>query len=106
MTEISKEQLILQQPSKDALLQDVPADVNAFQLKHWDKGVFSLELLNLAITPPTVAIADGGVSDEINVPEGQIKEGTYGGTQLAITEIFSRIETRLVNFYVPLTTGA
>lgn len=98
MTESTKAELILQHPLKEELLQDVPADANDFQLKHWDRGVFSLELLSLAITPPTVAITDGGVSDEVHVPEGQVKEGTYRGTQLALTEIYHRIEKRLVIF--------
>lgn len=77
-------------------MQDVPANINDFVLKEWDKGVFSLELLDMSITPPTVAITDEGISDEIHVPKGQVKVGTYGGTQLAITEMFSRIEGRYV----------
>ena len=106
MTEITKEQPILQHPSKDELLQDVPADVNDFRLKHWDKGIFSLELHNLAITAPTKAVTNGSISDEVVVSEGQVKEGTYHGTRLAITEIYNRIESRLVNLYFSLVAGA
>lgn len=85
---------ILQHPSEDDLFQGVPKDVKDYRLKHWDKGVFSLELLNLSITPPTVDISDGVVSGHIKIPPGQVKEGTYSGTQLALTEMFSRIEKR------------
>lgn len=85
---------ILEHPSEDDLFQGVPKDVKDYRLKHWDKGVFSLELLNLSITPPTVNIFDGVVSGHIKIPPGQVKEGTYSGTQLALTEMFSRIEKR------------
>lgn len=85
---------ILEHPSEDDLFQAVPEDVKDYRLKHWDKGVFSLELLNLSITPPTVNIFDGVVSGHIEIPAGQVKEGTYSGTQLALTEMFSRIEKR------------
>ena len=85
---------ILEHPSQDDLFQAAPEDVKDYRLKHWDKGVFSLELLNLSITPPTVNISDGVVSGHIEIPAGQVKEGTYSGTQLALTEMFSRIEKR------------
>lgn len=85
---------ILEHPSEADLFQAVPEDVKDYRLKHWDKGIFSLELLNLSITPPTVNIFDGVVSGLIEIPAGQVKEGTYSGTQLALTEMFSRIEKR------------
>lgn len=85
---------ILEHPSQDELFKGVPEDVKDYRLKHWDKGVFSLELLNLSITPATLNIHDGLVSDHLKIPSGQVKEGTYSGTQLALTEMFSRIEKR------------
>ena len=85
---------ILEHPSVDELFNGVPKDVKDYRLKHWDKGVFSLELLNLSITPSTVDISDGVVSGPLKIPLGQVKEGTYSGTQLALTEMFSRIEKR------------
>lgn len=47
---------ILEHPSQDELYKGVPEDVKDYSLKHWDKGVFSLELLNLFITPTTLNI--------------------------------------------------
>ena len=98
MATIATQPSILEHPSLEQLLQGVPADVNDFTHKHWDKGVFSLELLDLAITPSSAVITDGGVSNEHKTPIAQIRKGTYGGTQLALTEIYSRIENRYVNF--------
>lgn len=85
---------ILEHPSRDELYKGVPENVKDYRLKQWDKGVFSLELLNLSITPPTLNIYDGVVSGHLKIPSGQVKEGTYSGTQLALTEMFSRIERR------------
>lgn len=85
---------ILEHPSQDELFKSVPEDVKDYRLKHWNKGVFSLELLNLSITPTTLKIDNGVVSGHPKIPSGQVKEGTYSGTQLALTEMFSRIEKR------------
>lgn len=85
---------ILEHPSQVELYKGVPEDVKDYSLKHWDKGVFSLELLNLSITPATLNVYDGVVSGHLKIPSGQVKEGTYSGTQLALTEMFSRIEKR------------
>lgn len=85
---------ILEHPSEDELFKSVPEGVKDYRLKHWNKGVFSLELLNLSITPTTLKIYNGVVSGHPKIPSGQVKEGTYSGTQLALTEMFSRIEKR------------
>jgi len=69
-------------PLEEAL-KDIPADVSQFALKYWDKGVFNLELVakNIAPNPTTTDVAPGKLS-----------EGTYDGTQTALTEMFNRIE--------------
>lgn len=85
---------ILEYPSQDELFQDVPENVKDYRLKHWNKGVFSLELLNLSITPTTLNVYNGVVSSHLKISSGQVEEGTYSGTQLALTEMFSRIEKR------------
>lgn len=76
MATTDTEPLILQQLLEKELLKDVPSDINDFVLKLWNKGVFSLEVVDLHITPPTVAITDVEVSDEIQVPDGQVESGT------------------------------
>lgn len=85
---------ILEHPFQDELYKGVPENVKDYRLKHWDKDVFSRELLNLSITPTTLDDYDGVVSGRVKIPSGQVKEGTYSGTQLALTEMFSRIEKR------------
>lgn len=104
MATISKEALILKGPSKTELLQDVPENIVEFPLSHWDKGVFSLELLDLDITPVTITHGQG--SRKIHFSKGHVKRGTYEGTQLAITEMYNRIETRYVDTHFLLLGGA
>lgn len=101
MATIDKEALILKGPSKTELLRDVPESITEYPFEHWDKGVFSLELLDQAITP--VTITHGRGPRRIHFPKGQIKRGTYKGTQMAITEMYNRIETAYVNIhFLPL----
>lgn len=89
------EALILRWPSKKDLLRDVPESITEFPLQHWDKGVFSLELLDQDITPVTVTSGKGG--RKLQFPKGQVTRGTYVGTQMAITEMYNRIEAAYVN---------
>lgn len=89
------ETLILRGPSKKDLLQDVPESITEFPLQHWDKGVFSLELLDQDITPVTVT--HGKEGRKLQFPKGQVTRGTYVGTQMAITEMYNRIEAAYVN---------
>lgn len=97
MPAIDKEALILKGLSKAEILRDVPESITDYPLQHWDKGVFSLELLDQAITP--VPITHGRGSRSVHFPKGQIKRGTYKGTQMAITEMYNRIETAYVNIH-------
>lgn len=90
MANIDKEALILKGPSKKDLLRDVPENIADFQLQHWDKGIFSLELLDQAITPVSVTYGQG--RRKLHFPKGHVKRGTYVGTQMAITEMYNRIE--------------
>ncbi|KAL3422779.1 lipoxygenase 1 [Phlyctema vagabunda] len=55
----------------------------------WDKGVFLNELHRQHIVLQTGS--DGGINGGIAAPKG-LKQGTYHGTQMALTEIYSLIE--------------
>lgn len=82
-------------PTTDELLADVPKTIEAAPFKAWNSGVFAQELLSLQL----VQIIDGVASPEkpteiVEEPKGQIEEGTWGGTQLALTDMYSRIERR------------
>lgn len=63
----------------------LPVNVADLALKQWDKGVFEYELLQQNLVVPT--------KSDPNDSE-QLSEGTYAGTQLALTEAFDRIENR------------
>ena len=70
-----------------------PSDIAKASLKSWDKAVFASELISLNIVPPLdPAIVGQKKADGSNVGDGQVQEGTYSGTQLALTEIYDRIE--------------
>ena len=55
----------------------VPKDIKDLPLKQWNKGVFDHELVK-------TKLVDGKGK--------QLQQGTYAGTELAITEIYARIE--------------
>ena len=73
-------------------LESIPEDVANFVLKRWDAGIFAQELVNTKLAP----IAPTKDKPEWSLNDGQIEEGTYGGTQLALTEMYDRIERAYV----------
>jgi hypothetical protein len=81
---------ILQHDNEKEFLSTLPRRINDAPLPSFDPGVFNNELLNLNIyhkvdpKDPTKA-QDAG---------GNITKGTYAGTQVALTELYSRIEQR------------
>lgn len=82
---------ILKHPSeKEYFAQIAPEAVENAPLPSFDPGVFNNELLKLKLYP-TFDPEDPTLVKE---PEGNIVEGTYMGTQLALTEAYSRIERR------------
>lgn len=71
----------------------LPPKIQDLPLKQWDKAVFSSELVNLNIVPPVNPVKVGQeAADKSTVGNGWIEEGTYAGTQLALTEMYDRIE--------------
>ena len=84
---------VLHDQTKPAPKQALPSNIAKATLKSWDKAVFSSELVNLNIVPPLNPVEVGQkTADESNVGNGQVEEGTYSGTQLALTELYDRIE--------------
>lgn len=82
-------------PTTAELLADFPEKIETATLKSWDSGVFAQELVTMKI----VQVIDGVASPEtpteiVEEPKGQMTEGTWGGTQLALTDMYSRIERR------------
>lgn len=76
----------------DQMLSGVPQKVRGLPLKSFNKGIFSREMVNVNVVPPTdSSIVAPSVKDR-KEPDGDVTEGTYGGTQLALTEIYDRVE--------------
>ena len=73
--------------------QALPSNIADLPLKQWDRAVFSTELVNLNIVPPVNPVKVGQkAAAKSTVGSGWVEEGTYAGTQLALTEMYDRIE--------------
>lgn len=80
---------ILKHPGKkDFLKQIVPESVGDCPLPSFDPGIFHSELLDLKLYPEV----DPNDPKNIKEPEGNVREGTYLGTQLALTQAYERVE--------------
>lgn len=97
-------------------ISKLPSTVEQYRLTCWDRGVFTFELLKLDIIPTKATPFEIDESSfdhteaEAAAPEEEdetpdsaapvspanqgVIEGTYHGTQMAITEIFNLIEQR------------
>lgn len=73
----------------DVLGKKIKHDVEEDVLDVWDKGVFLNELLKQNIVFKTGN--NGSVKDCLASSRG-LKQGTYRGTRLALTELYSLIE--------------
>jgi hypothetical protein len=75
---------------EEEFLKKLPTSVRDALLPSYDPGVLSNELVDLKLysrlnhDDPT-KVEDAG---------GNIAEGTYGGTQVALTQVYSQIEQR------------
>ena len=91
----------------DELLPFSAPSIKDTPLKQLDSGITDLELVKLQIAPK-VDPKTGQVEEP---PPGQIEEGTYGGTQLALTEMYAKVEEAYVmlmisSYSLMLTTTA
>jgi hypothetical protein len=81
---------IFKHDNEKEFLSTLPSRIEDASLPSFDPGVLNNELLNLSIyqnidpKDPTKA-SDAG---------GNITKGTYAGTQVALTQLYSRIEQR------------
>jgi hypothetical protein len=73
---------------KKYFAQTAPDSVGDVPLPSFDPGIFDNEMMKMKLYP-TLDPRDPSVVRE---PEGNIVEGTYLGTQVALTQAYSRIE--------------
>lgn len=81
-----------EQPSLEVLLKDVPKAIGDVQLSTWDAGLFNQELVKLKIAPVITNLTNPNVPTQSEENDGDIEKGTWAGTQLAITDLYHRIE--------------
>lgn len=80
---------ILKHPSEKEFFDGLaPRSVRDAPLPSFDPGVFDNELLKLKLYPTI----DPQHPSLVREPEGNIEEGSYMGTQVALTQAYSRIE--------------
>ncbi|KAM7202572.1 putative lipoxygenase [Naviculisporaceae sp. PSN 640] len=79
-------------PEKEFLAQIAPKDVKNAPIPSYDPGVFDNELLKLKLY---ATVKDGKVKE----PEGNITKGTYLGTQVALTQAYSKIEQTFASLF-------
>jgi hypothetical protein len=81
---------VLEHEPEDAFIGKIPKSVHEMPLPSFDPGVFGNEMIkqkiysNIDPEDPTKATYAGG----------DIGQGSYAGTQVALTEVYSRIEQR------------
>ena len=73
----------------DILNGEIKYDVEKDDMVVWDKGVFLNELQKQGLVLSTST--DGAVNGDLVANRG-LRKGTYKGTQMALTEMYSLIE--------------
>ena len=88
-----------------------PSDPEDVPVAAWDSGVFITELMNLEMLPHKIQIANLPEKEQKAIranPEAllatastirpqPIEEGTWRGTQLALTKVYDMIESKLAD---------
>ncbi|KAL2162471.1 hypothetical protein VTH06DRAFT_7385 [Thermothelomyces fergusii] len=93
---IPDQDIILRHPTEAEYFSHIaPEEVEQALLPSFDPGVFNNELLKLRLYP-TIDPSD---PSKLNKPKEKIVEGTYRGTQLALTEAYSRIERTYASLF-------
>lgn len=87
-TRPSQRTILQHLPEKTFFAQIAPRSVADVPLPSFDPGVFDNEVIKEKLYP----IIDPDDPSNIREPEGNITEGTYLGTQIALTQAYSRIE--------------
>ncbi|KAK3297158.1 lipoxygenase [Chaetomium fimeti] len=82
-------------PETKYLAQTLPDAVEDVPLPSFDPGVFDNEIMKQKLYPSV----DPQDPSSVGEPEGNIVEGTYVGTQVALTQAYSRIEQRFASLF-------
>lgn len=90
------QQTILKHPSeKEFFAQVAPKSVEHALLPSFDPGIFDNELLKMKLYPTV----DPENPLKVGEPEGNIVQGTYLGTQLALTQAYARVEQTFASLF-------
>jgi hypothetical protein len=85
----SDEDVILKHPSLEEVKEKLKAGIENETFLDLDPGVFDGELVKLGIYSK---VDQDNPSKEATYQNGNIKTGTYEGTQAAVTHLYRRIE--------------
>lgn len=88
---VPKPDSILKQPSLEGRKKDASISVGDVPFADIDPGVFNSELVKLKIYAKP---DQKNLAQKPELGGGNIEEGTYAGTQAALTHAYSRIERR------------
>lgn len=83
---------LLEHLEDSELLKDIPEHVKDLPLYGFDPGVFDNELRSLDIGPLALDLGAPDPLEKVTETSGNIVQGTYGGTQAAVQQIFNRVE--------------
>lgn len=92
---VAKPDAILKQPSLDERKKDASIGLQDVPFSDIDPGVFNSELVKLKIYAKP---DQKNLAQKPQLGGGNIEEGTYAGTQAALTHAYSRIERRFVQY--------
>lgn len=84
---------IFKHDDEEEFLSSLPSNIADAPLPSFDPGVLNNELLNLSIYQKL----DPDDPRKTQDAGGNITKGTYSGTQVALTQLYSRIEQRCVD---------
>ncbi|KAF4984881.1 hypothetical protein FZEAL_34 [Fusarium zealandicum] len=92
----AKPDAILKQPALDERKKDASISIQDVPFADIDPGVFNNELVRLKIYAKPVA---NNLSKKPELGGGNIEEGTYAGTQAALTHAYGRIERSYESYF-------
>ncbi|RPA81441.1 Lipoxygenase [Ascobolus immersus RN42] len=96
----------LERPREDDLLQKELPHISDYPLSQFDKGMFSMQLLQLGILEPQEAfhmpidnLVRGDVQKTVTAYGGNVEKGTFMGTKIALDQMWRLITEAHQNYF-------
>lgn len=78
---------------------EYPADIKNAPFNGWDNKIFAQHLIRSSLAPTVSNLPNDNVRTPSKAGQGTMKNGTWGHTQLALTELYSRIEQAYATYF-------